>query len=113
MEAEPVGEGVIVRFAELKNLLVSRRDHVVCKVLELLKSSSDRQRDPSSRWAPLFMTTMSPKQWTASIDCCKRNGLRRCELTPTVELSNDAAQVFLAFQIHEGDRANLPYQRSR
>ncbi len=54
---------------------------------------------------------MSPKPWICIHRLLQANGFYEAQVTPAVEQGDDAQQVFLTFQIHEGKRAKYDTPR--
>ena len=103
VEAEPAGDGVIVRFVT-KTAAFLGGISVNGKVLESPNRAQIDNAAQLSLGAPFHDDDIAE-----AVDRIHRllqaNGFYEARVTPTVERRNDAAQVFLAFQIQEGKRA--------
>jgi len=103
VEAEPSGQGVIVRFVT-QNARFLGGTTVEGKVLE---SPNRAQIDSVTQLS--LGATFHDKDVAESVDRIHRllqaNGFYEARITPTVERGDDAQQIFLAFRIHEGKRA--------
>jgi len=103
VEAEPSAEGAIVRFVT-KNARFLGGITVEGKVLD---SPNRAQVDSATQ-----LSLGAPFQDDDVIQAVDRihrllqaNGFYEARITPTVSRANDAQQIFLAFRIHEGQRA--------
>ena len=111
VEAEPAGEGVIVRFVtRTAGSWAGSRWKARCWSRPIEPRWTTRR---SLRWAPRSMTTMSPKQWTASSDCCKLTDFMRRRVTPTVERGRRRSRSFLPFASRKATAPNMIRRSSR
>ena len=103
VEAEPSGEGVIVRFVTqnapfLGGITVEGR---------ILESPNRAQVDSATQLS--LGAPFQDDDVTQAVDRIQTllvsNGFYKATVTPTVERGKDAQQIFLTFRVHEGKRA--------
>jgi outer membrane protein assembly complex protein YaeT len=103
VEAEPSGDGVIVRFVT-KNTWFVGGVSVEGKVMEPPNRGQIANTAQLSLGAPFRDEDM-----THAVESIQHlfesNGLYQSNVTPTVERDNNAQQVFITFQVKEGKRA--------
>ena len=103
VEAEPSGNGVIVRFVTTNARFLGGIT-VAGKVVESPNRAQVESAAQLSLGAPF-----QDDDVTQAVDHIHRllqaNGFYEAQVTPTVERGDDAEQVFLTFRVHEGKRA--------
>jgi outer membrane protein insertion porin family len=103
VEAEPAGQGVIVRFVT-QNARFLGGIAVEGKVLD---SPNRAQVDSAAQLS--LGAPFQDGDVTSAVDRIHRllqaNGFYEAQITPRVEPGKDAQQIFLTFHIHEGKRA--------
>ena len=103
VEAEPSGEGVIVRFVT-QNARFLGGLTVEGKIVDSPNRAQVDSAAQLSLGAPFHDNNV-----TEAVDRIHRllqaNGFYEAQITPTVERGNDAQQVFLDVRVHEGKRA--------
>ena len=102
-EAEPSGQGVIVRF-------VTQNAHFLGGITvegKVVESPNRAQVDSAAQLS--LGATFQDGDVTQAVDRIQRllqtNGFYEATVTPMMESGDDAQQIFLTFKVHEGKRA--------